>query len=103
MCFIVGYTGLLCENDIDECKTVRMPCGRGICNNIPGDYRCACDDNKKCGHFCSMDDPCEGNPCVNGECESNCTDIPDYICHCHDNFTGKNCTESVVSQFFENQ
>lgn len=95
----VGYTGLLCENDIDECKTVRMPCGRGTCANLPGNYRCACEDIKKCGHFCAMDDPCETYPCLHGECESVCTDIPDYICHCNENFTGKNCSESAVSTF----
>lgn len=47
-----------------------------------------------------MDDPCETyKPCVNGECESVCTDVPDYICHCNENFTGKNCSESAVSTF----
>lgn len=98
--FSLGYTGLLCEMDINECNENRMACGRsGTCENMPGSYRCICDNMKgKCGHQCDLDDPCEiENPCVHGTCHSQCTDKPDYICVCEENFTGKNCTDIKVS------
>ncbi|KAJ8936905.1 hypothetical protein NQ318_010932 [Aromia moschata] len=99
-CTGTGYTGLLCEMDTDECKEYAMPCGRaGTCQNMPGSYRCICDTIKgKCGHQCDLDDPCETtNPCVHGTCHSQCTDTPDYVCMCEDNYTGKNCTEIKVA------
>ncbi|KAJ8978000.1 hypothetical protein NQ317_004545 [Molorchus minor] len=95
-CTGTGYMGLLCEVDIDECKTNSMACGRaGTCENMPGSYRCICDTIKgKCGHQCDLDDPCEiERPCVHGMCHSQCTNVPDYACTCEENYVGKNCTE----------
>nr|XP_023021031.1 protein crumbs [Leptinotarsa decemlineata] len=94
-CTGTGYSGLLCEIDIDECKTNRMACGRaGTCENMPGTYRCICDSIKgKCGHQCDLDDPCEKNPCVHGTCQSQCRHKSDYICICDENYVGKNCAE----------
>lgn len=95
--FFVGYTGLLCEVNINECETIKGICGRGICIDTLGKYRCECNDTTKCGFNCAWDNPCFYNPCVNGRCESQCSDKPDYICHCPDEFDGKNCTEVAVS------
>lgn len=36
-----GWTGRLCDEDIDECVT--SPCKNGgLCINIPASYTCAC-------------------------------------------------------------
>ncbi|KAK9871195.1 hypothetical protein WA026_011476 [Henosepilachna vigintioctopunctata] len=92
-CTGTGYSGLLCEWDINECEFEEPPCGLGKCLNTPGDYTCDCVGILgKCGHGCSLDDPCIENPCVHGECSSACSNKPDYNCHCMDNYNGKNCT-----------
>lgn len=94
-----GYTGRFCETDIDECKVIRSPCGRGHCTNVPGAYTCACEDAAMCGYRCALPDPCDPDPCRNGGvCVSNCTDVPDYFCRCTDGFGGKNCTDTNVSR-----
>ncbi|KAJ8920527.1 hypothetical protein NQ315_005396, partial [Exocentrus adspersus] len=98
-CNGTGYTGLLCEMDINECNENKMACGRdGTCENMPGTYRCICSIQGKCGHQCNLDDPCVvEHPCVHGICHSQCTDQPDYICSCEENYTGKNCTDLKVA------
>ncbi|XP_072395755.1 protein crumbs [Diabrotica undecimpunctata] len=97
-CENTGYTGLLCEIDIDECQN-GITCGRaGVCENSPGSYRCVCEQKGKCGHQCELDDPCETiKPCQNGICHPQCTDKPDYFCVCPDNYEGKNCTKLKVA------
>ncbi|XP_060527208.1 protein crumbs [Cylas formicarius] len=98
-CSGTGFTGLLCEMDIDECKLSPAACGEmGVCENLPGNYRCTCGVPGKCGHHCLLDDPCvHDRPCANGRCESQCKSIADYFCECEGNFTGKNCTELKMS------
>ena len=40
-CCVQGYTGVLCENDVQECLS--MPClNGGTCNNHIGSYTCKC-------------------------------------------------------------
>ncbi|RZC41757.1 crumbs [Asbolus verrucosus] len=99
VCEGTGYTGLLCEMDINECELVDQPCGsQGICENMPGTYKCSCSIPQKCGHSCALDDPCETEqPCTHGTCVAQCLDKPDYVCNCHDNYTGKNCTDYKVA------
>lgn len=95
----------MCEQDIDECKLRMVDCGRaGTCENMPGSYRCICDTIKgKCGYQCDLNDPCEtDHPCEHGVCHSKCTDMPDYVCACEDEYVGKNCTELKVSCIFLN-
>jgi protein crumbs len=97
-----GYSGLLCEVDIDECQQSQGPCGpQGMCENMPGTYRCLCADKNKCGHFCELDNPCESvRPCVQGKCLAHCTDRADYVCECHEDYTGKNCSDHKVGSRF---
>lgn len=97
--FILGYSGLLCEIDIDECTEKRDVCGIGQCKNLPGTYSCVCPDNK-CGFNCTLDDPCLVNPCENGNCISKCTQFVDYDCFCNENWTGKNCSDKMVKSIF---
>lgn len=96
----LGYNGTSCEQDIDECQLRTVDCGTaGRCENMPGSYRCICDSIKgKCGYQCDLDDPCEtDHPCQHGVCHSKCTNVPDYKCHCENEYFGKNCTELKVS------
>lgn len=59
--------------------------------------RCTCDNNGKCGQHCALDDPCiYEDTCQHGICKSQCTDKPDYLCSCEDDWTGKNCTHLKV-------
>lgn len=94
--FFVGYIGLLCEMNIDECLTPDI-CGNGICIDTQGSYRCECMDKGKCGFNCALDNPCISNPCVKGICESKCAQQSDYLCQCPEEFAGKNCSEPAVS------
>uniref|UniRef100_A0A158R4V8 CA domain-containing protein n=1 Tax=Syphacia muris TaxID=451379 RepID=A0A158R4V8_9BILA len=38
-----GYSGPDCQNDIDECLAKDL-CNNGVCINLPGSYKCVCDD-----------------------------------------------------------
>ena len=40
---LVGYGGLMCELDINECAGNERICGAYSCTNLPGDYKCDCD------------------------------------------------------------
>ena len=37
-----GYTGVNCDQDIDECSSVNGPCDHGTCVNTNGSYYCNC-------------------------------------------------------------
>ncbi|XP_060602063.1 protein crumbs homolog 1-like isoform X2 [Ruditapes philippinarum] len=40
---VAGWTGLHCEEDINECDDTINPClNNGKCNNIKGDFKCIC-------------------------------------------------------------
>ncbi|KAK3792897.1 hypothetical protein RRG08_033750 [Elysia crispata] len=85
---VVGFTGRLCEINIDDCQT--DPCKNdGVCHDLINDYVCVCvpgftDKN------CTTDiDDCVSDPCING---GNCTDqVNDFTCVCPPGYTGKNC------------
>ncbi|KAK3749986.1 hypothetical protein RRG08_005809, partial [Elysia crispata] len=85
---VVGFTGRLCEINIDDCQT--DPCKNdGVCHDLINDYVCVCvpgftDKN------CTTDiDDCVSDPCTNG---GNCTDqVNDFTCVCPSGYTGKNC------------
>ncbi|EEZ98818.2 protein crumbs [Tribolium castaneum] len=97
-CNGTGWGGLLCENDINECVQMPEPCGvGGKCENFEGGYNCVCDDKSKCGHSCLLDNPCDSQPCVHGDCTPACTDKADYICKCREEYTGKNCSDYKVA------
>jgi hypothetical protein len=54
-----GWTGPLCEEEIDMCLT--MPCGTGRCVSYQGGYNCVCE-NKIVDKFCGQ---ILENPCLN--------------------------------------
>lgn len=95
--FFLGYTGLLCEVDIDECMQSIASCGLGRCLNMRGSYKCDCPEGY-CGLGCDVDDPCyPANPCKHGSCIAVCTDAEDYKCDCKEHWSGKNCSQEIVS------
>uniref|UniRef100_A0A4W3J6F3 Neural EGFL like 2 n=1 Tax=Callorhinchus milii TaxID=7868 RepID=A0A4W3J6F3_CALMI len=48
-----GFTGQLCETDIDECATRRHSCANDtICFNLEGGYYCRCPHGKNCTDDC---------------------------------------------------
>ncbi|XP_044019722.1 protein crumbs isoform X2 [Aphidius gifuensis] len=92
-CHNTGYVGPDCSDDINECEEGgEQICGNGICINLPGTFKCNCDDGY-CGANCQLVDPCREDSCANGG-TCTCDQSGGYICHCHPDYTGHNCTES---------
>ncbi|XP_066025899.1 uncharacterized protein [Pocillopora verrucosa] len=69
----VGYKGLTCDEDIDECAIRKHSCSAdGVCSNVKGSYKCGCKpgysgDGRTCkdidecasgAHNCSVDAVC---------------------------------------------
>ncbi|CAG2243608.1 E3.2.1.4 [Mytilus edulis] len=85
-----GYTGKLCDIDIDECTT-NMPCmNEGICSNTFGGFQCSCQVGYT-GNLCGTDiDECTTNmPCMNeGICSNT---LGGFQCSCQVGYTGNLC------------
>ncbi|XP_046339611.2 neurogenic locus notch homolog protein 1-like [Haliotis rufescens] len=87
-----GYTGTLCESDIDECSTSADACDTNAdCTNTEGSFTCRCKsgyvgDGKSCTEgVCSEG----GTECVNGgACDTSSTPTK---CQCADGYTGDTC------------
>ena len=104
--------GLGCNNDIDECLIFsangEQVCGNfGVCHNMPGSYRCECNDGFQ-GDRCDEDvDECLSSPCKHGGYCIN--SLGRYKCHCRHGYSGLDCENAcpsrlgysyVVGQFF---
>ncbi|XP_078574850.1 uncharacterized protein LOC144861039 [Branchiostoma floridae x Branchiostoma japonicum] len=88
-----GFTGTLCETDINECTT--SPCVHGTCTNGVGSYTCICENGWE-GTDCeyNMDD-CASSPCWFG---GTCLDgLRDFSCVCPKGFEGKKCEMATFS------
>jgi hypothetical protein len=70
-----GWTGPLCEWDIDECQGENGCSDTGACVNEPGGYTCACEPGWTGWDCTENDDECawEESPCQNGGA---CSDLP---------------------------
>uniref|UniRef100_A0A8C6SJA1 Uncharacterized protein n=1 Tax=Neogobius melanostomus TaxID=47308 RepID=A0A8C6SJA1_9GOBI len=80
-----GYTGALCETDIDECQP--SPCHNGgTCHNLVGGFSCTCPEGFT-GMACERDiNECLSNPCKNGAL---CQNFPGgFNCLCKSGFAG---------------
>ncbi|XP_050398287.1 sushi, von Willebrand factor type A, EGF and pentraxin domain-containing protein 1 [Patella vulgata] len=77
----------------DECES--SPCGRHICHNLAGGFRCECRDGYN-GATCSQaPNYCQQNYCLNG---ATCTynSPSNYSCHCTEDFRGSRCEIPIV-------
>ncbi|XP_028919839.1 protein crumbs homolog 1 isoform X2 [Ornithorhynchus anatinus] len=92
----VGWTGMRCEINVDECLS--NPCVHGNCSDRVASYVCVCEPGYT-GVNCEVDvDNCRGHQCANG---ATCIDgINGYSCLCFGNFTGKLCRHATLSSTF---
>ena len=84
--FSLGWDGVDCQTDIDECAKDEKKCNNGICQNLRGTYQCFCRPGFG-GDHCETDfQECLSNPCENG---GTCEDaVNDFICLCPPGFEG---------------
>ena len=93
-----GFTGSLCEINIDECETLTVEnmCKNGVCKDGQNNYTCTCESGWV-GWLCDQDlDECETSPCQH---EGVCTQTAqpgDYYCTCPEKYKGKDCQELKV-------
>lgn len=85
-----GYTGHICETDVDECAS--NPCEHGaVCHDDIASFTCDCTGTGYTGHICNMDiDEClRGSPCgISGHCVNT---IGSFHCICQPSFCGIGC------------
>jgi hypothetical protein len=83
-----GYSGNLCQTNINECAST--PCQHGgVCTDGIGNFTCNCTTGYS-GRLCQTDtDECASNPCRNG---GTCTDhIGNFTCACTTEYVGQMC------------
>ncbi|XP_061172996.1 neurogenic locus notch homolog protein 2-like [Saccostrea echinata] len=91
-CF-TGFTGINCENDINEC--LDSPCSNGTCVNSPGSYICGCNLGFT-GEHCDQDI----NECNSTimSCKNNAScynDIGSFKCTCTPGWNGTFCDQDI--------
>ncbi|XP_053374815.1 uncharacterized protein LOC128547113 [Mercenaria mercenaria] len=75
---LAGYTGLVCETDIDDCST--NPCkNEATCVDKVNSYTCYCVTG-----YTGRDCETKSCLCVHGQCHSG-------LCICSEGWSGKNC------------
>ncbi|XP_075053145.1 vitamin K-dependent protein S isoform X3 [Mixophyes fleayi] len=96
-----GWHGVRCDEDINECEDTDRPAGgcSQKCVNIPGSYRCACDDGYYLladKHTCNDRNECELSPVICGGAQCVNT-LGKYECVCDAgykfNTSSENCED----------
>ena len=94
----VGWTGLLCETDIDFCEPDEFgscnQTGTAMCVDGNSTHTCECLSGFT-GDLCSVDiDDCNPDPCSNN---ATCINLPfgEFMCECPPGLTGQLCEEIV--------
>ncbi|XP_045615647.2 protein crumbs [Procambarus clarkii] len=89
---IPGFTGDMCEINIDECES--DPCVNGVCYDGVNSYSCKCWPGYE-GVNCEIEiNECELTaPCVHGSCTDK---VADYDCTCENGYGGKNCSVALL-------
>ncbi|XP_008104121.1 neurogenic locus notch homolog protein 4 [Anolis carolinensis] len=85
-----GYTGALCNEDIDECQMGADPCEHGgSCHNTLGSFTCRCPEGYTGSRCESNLNECLSQPCHNG---ASCLDLlGKFQCLCPSGFSGPLC------------
>uniref|UniRef100_A0A673GTL5 Growth arrest-specific 6 n=1 Tax=Sinocyclocheilus rhinocerous TaxID=307959 RepID=A0A673GTL5_9TELE len=94
-CFM-GWSGVRCEKDVDECSRGNGGCEHD-CNNTMGSYHCSCRHGYRLsGHHKCLDvDECVETPDVCGS--AHCSNLNgSYDCLCEEGFVYDNITKSCV-------
>ena len=91
----LGYEGVRCETNADDCIGNRCQ-NNATCIDKIGSYECHCAGGYS-GDFCQTKIPfCstpEFSPCQNG---GKCIDhFTHYTCECPEGFSGENCTRNI--------
>jgi Notch-like protein len=89
---VAGYSGVLCQTNIDECAST--PCQNGAtCIDTSNGYTCSCVAGFS-GVHCEFNyDDCSSNPCQNG---GTCSDgLLSYVCTCPGGYSGTRCQSNI--------
>ncbi|PIK55548.1 hypothetical protein BSL78_07553 [Apostichopus japonicus] len=90
---LVGFSGSLCEENIDDCIGSARCENGGECIDLVNDYFCECREGFS-GDHCEMDgDDCVDEPCYN---HATCVDgLASFACLCPPAFSGELCEEFI--------
>ncbi|XP_009320420.1 PREDICTED: LOW QUALITY PROTEIN: neurogenic locus notch homolog protein 1 [Pygoscelis adeliae] len=82
-----GYTGRMCNINIDECSS--NPCHNGgTCKDGINGFTCLCPEGFHDPKCLSEVNECNSNPCIHGKCHDG---LNGYRCDCDPGWSGTNC------------
>ncbi|KAK7482987.1 hypothetical protein BaRGS_00025764, partial [Batillaria attramentaria] len=103
-----GWTGVYCEEDVDECSQIPSVCGGDqLCTNTRGSYTCSCLDGYRLNltDTCEDIDECEEDSVLN-TCDSleQCMNVPgSFYCECSGGYRRANNTCADIDECASNK